>query len=59
MTNDDEVALIDQIESREGSMRMRFPVDPDTTQRLKRLKLDGQSEIPAWRRLMRWIFRIQ
>lgn len=41
-------------ELRSGDLRMRFPVDPDTTERLNRLILNKDSEIPWWRRLLRW-----
>jgi len=57
---DSDVLVNHAIESRDsGSMRMRFPRDPDTTQRLEKLRLDTQSKIPLWRRLLRRLFRIQ
>jgi hypothetical protein len=39
---------------------MRFPVDEETTAKLKRvLTLDASAEIPWWRRLLRWLERIK
>jgi hypothetical protein len=58
MTEQDRVAVDYAVESRDGPLRMRFPVDPDTTARLQRLKLDTNSKLPLWRRIMRWVFRI-
>lgn len=56
MTPDEATTL--NVESRDGPLRMRFPVDPDTTRRLERLQLDMGSAIPWWRKLLRWVFRI-
>lgn len=48
------IGVIHAMESRDrGRMRMRFPADPDTTRRLERLRLDPESTVPWWRRLLR------
>lgn len=54
MTDEDRTLVNYATEVRDGPMRMRFPVDPDTTARLERLRLDPESRIPRWRRLLRW-----
>lgn len=54
----EHVQITHAIESRDNGTRMRFPVDPDTTRRLQNLRLDVDSPIPWWRRLLRWVFRI-
>lgn len=54
----EDILVTHAIESREYGTRMRFPADPDTTRRLQNLRLDVDSPIPWWRRLLRWVFRI-
>jgi hypothetical protein len=55
----DRITVNHAIESRDaGYSRMRFSRDPDTTERLRKLRLDQQDPIPRWRRLLRWLFRI-
>jgi hypothetical protein len=54
LTDEEEYDLNHMIESRDyGHARMRFDVDPDTTERLKRLQLDTETKIPRWRRILR------
>jgi hypothetical protein len=50
----------DLIETRayQAKLTMRFPVDEETTAKLKRvITLDASAEIPWWRRLLRWLQR--
>jgi hypothetical protein len=54
------LTIDDQIETRiyQAKQSMRFPVDGETTAKLKRvLTLDTSVEIPWWRRLLRWLQR--
>lgn len=53
---DEDLLLTHALESRDhGPQRMRFPVDRETTERLKNLHLDIDNPIPRWRRLLRWL----
>jgi hypothetical protein len=54
------LTINDQIETRtyQTKQSMRFPVDKETTAKLKRvITLDTSAEIPWWRRLLRWLQR--
>jgi hypothetical protein len=54
------LTINDQIETRtyQTKQSMRFPVDEETTAKLKRMiTLDTSVEIPWWRRLLRWLER--
>jgi hypothetical protein len=54
------LTIDDQIETRiyQTKQSMRFPVDGETTAKLKQvLTLDASVEIPWWRRLLRWLQR--
>jgi hypothetical protein len=56
------LTIDDQIETRiyQAKQSMRFPVDEETTAKLKRvLTLDASAEIPWWRRLLRLLERIK
>jgi hypothetical protein len=56
------LTIDDQIETRiyQAKQSMRFPVDGETTAKLKRvLTLDASVEIPWWRRLLRLLERIK
>ena len=56
------LTIDDQIETRiyQAKQSMRFPVDKETTAKLKRvITLDASVEIPWWRRLLRWLERIK
>jgi hypothetical protein len=56
------LTINDQIETRtyQTKQSMRFPVDKETTAKLKRvITLDASAEIPWWRRLLRWLERIK
>jgi hypothetical protein len=39
------------------TLHMRFPSDPDTTRRLRRVILDTGESLPWYRRLLRWLTR--
>lgn len=56
---DDDMLVNDITETRHGPVRMRFSVDPDTTQRLKRLHLNSESSIPWWRRALNVISNLK
>jgi hypothetical protein len=56
------LTIDDQIETRiyQAKQSMRFPVDEETTQRLKKvIGLDTDAPLPWWRRLLRWLERIK
>lgn len=46
----------DYCQLRQGPLRMYFPVDPDTTERLQRV-VSGSRKLSQWERLMRWMRR--
>jgi hypothetical protein len=42
-----------------GHVRMSWPVDPDTTTRLRRvIRLEVDAPLPWWRRVLRWLKRV-
>ena len=52
------LTIDDQIETRiyQTKQSMRFPVDEETTEKLKRvIKLDASAPLPWTRRLLRWL----
>jgi hypothetical protein len=54
------LTIDDQIETRiyQAKQSMRFPVDEQTTAKLKRMiTLDASAPLPWWRRLLRWLRR--
>jgi hypothetical protein len=54
------LTINDQIETRiyQAKQSMRFPVDGETTAKLKRvLTLDASAPLPWHRRLLRWLRR--
>jgi hypothetical protein len=54
------LTINDQIETRtyQTKQSMRFPVDKETTAKLKRvITLDTSAPLPWWRRLLRWLQR--
>ena len=56
------LTIDDQIETRiyQTKLTMRFPVDEETTAKLKRvITLDASAPLPWWRRLPRWLERIK
>jgi hypothetical protein len=56
------LTINDQIETRtyQTKQSMRFPVDKETTAKLKRvITLDASAPLPWWRRLPRWLERIK
>lgn len=43
-----------------SSLTMRFDRQPETTRRLhKVIRLDAESSVPLWRRVLRWLKRIK
>lgn len=55
------LTIADITETRAGqSRRMHWPVDPETTARLRRvIRLEGDTPLPHYRRLLRWLKRIK
>jgi hypothetical protein len=54
------LTINDQIETRiyQAKQSMRFPVDEETTAKLKRvITLDTSAPLPWYRRLLRWLRR--